>query len=48
VRRALRLLEPYDFDRVYGAWWRKIVYADGKEAVRRSAVRYLSFALDDE
>ncbi|TYK45407.1 MBL fold metallo-hydrolase [Actinomadura decatromicini] len=47
VRRALRLLEPYDFDRVYGAWWRKIVYTDGKEAVRRSADRYLSFALDD-
>ncbi|WP_233617483.1 MULTISPECIES: MBL fold metallo-hydrolase [Actinomadura] len=48
VRRALRLLEPYDFDRVYGAWWRKIVYADGKNAVRRSADRYLEYALDDE
>jgi glyoxylase-like metal-dependent hydrolase (beta-lactamase superfamily II) len=48
VRRALRLLEPYEFDRVYGAWWRKIVYTDGKDAVRRSADRYLSFALDDE
>ena len=48
VRRALRLLEPYDFDRVYGAWWRKIVYTDGKDAVRRSADRYLEYALDDE
>ncbi|WP_243710827.1 MBL fold metallo-hydrolase [Actinomadura sp. KC216] len=48
VRRALRLLEPYDFDRVYGAWWRKIVYTDGKQAVRRSADRYLAYALDDE
>lgn len=48
VRRALRLLEPYDFDRVYGAWWRKIVYTDGKDAVRRSADRYLEHALDDE
>ncbi|MFD0690572.1 MBL fold metallo-hydrolase [Actinomadura fibrosa] len=48
VRRALRLLEPYAFDRVYGAWWRKIVYTDGAGAVRRSADRYLSFALDDE
>lgn len=48
VRRALRLLEPYDFDRVYGAWWKKIVYTDGKDAVRRSADRYLSYALDDE
>ncbi|MEU4828693.1 MBL fold metallo-hydrolase [Actinomadura sp. NPDC023710] len=48
VRRALRLLEPYDFDRVYGAWWKKIVYSGGKDAVRRSAERYLSHALDDE
>ncbi len=48
IRRALRLLGPYDFDRVYGAWWRKIVYTDGKNAVRRSADRYLAHALDDE
>ncbi len=48
VRRALRLLEPYAFDRVYGGWWKKIVHVDGKEAVRRSADRYLRFALDDE
>ncbi|MEW9533455.1 MBL fold metallo-hydrolase [Microbispora sp. NPDC049125] len=47
VRRALSLLEPYPFDRVYGAWWRQIVDADGREAVRRSADRYLAFALDD-
>ncbi|MFC5753572.1 MBL fold metallo-hydrolase [Actinomadura rugatobispora] len=47
VRRALRLLEPYPFARVYGAWWRRIVQTDGKEAVRRSAARYLDFALDD-
>jgi hypothetical protein len=48
VRRALRLLEPYPFTRVYGAWWGRIVRADGKEAVRRSAARYLDFALDDD
>jgi len=47
VRRALALLEPYAFDRVYGAWWGHVVAADGAEAVRRSAERYLSFALDD-
>ncbi|MBC6463393.1 MBL fold metallo-hydrolase [Actinomadura sp. HBU206391] len=47
VRRALRLLEPYPFERVYGAWWRKIVEVDGAAAVRRSAERYLRFALDD-
>ncbi len=47
VRRALAMLEPYPFDRVYGAWWRRNVAADGAAAVRRSVDRYLSFALDD-
>ncbi|MEZ0076200.1 MBL fold metallo-hydrolase [Planotetraspora sp. GP83] len=47
IRRALSLLEPYAFGRVYGAWWQHIVDTDGAEAVRRSADRYLSFALDD-
>jgi len=48
IRRALRLLAPYQFDRVYGAWWKKIVETDGEAAVRRSADRYLHFALDDD
>ena len=47
IRRALALIEPLRFDRVYGAWWGRIVRADGAAAVRRSAERYLSFALDD-
>jgi hypothetical protein len=47
VRRALELLAPYEFERVYGAWWHAIVGADGAAAVRRSAARYLEFALDD-
>ena len=46
IRRALDLMQPYDFDRVYGAWWRRVVAADGAAAVRRSAERYLRFALD--
>lgn len=48
VRRALSLLEPYGFERVYGAWWRRVVAADGAAAVRRSAARYLAYALDDD
>jgi hypothetical protein len=47
VRRALRLLEPYSFDRVYGSFWHRVVRTDGAAAVRRSADRYLRFALDD-
>jgi glyoxylase-like metal-dependent hydrolase (beta-lactamase superfamily II) len=34
-------LEPWDFDRVVGAWWGRVVRRDGKEAVRRSAERYV-------
>jgi hypothetical protein len=47
VRRGLSLLEPYPFERVYGAWWRRVVEADGAAAVRRSAERYLRFARDE-
>lgn len=47
IRRALKLLEPYSFSRVYGAWWNRVVYADGHAAITRSARRYLSYALDD-
>ncbi len=47
IRRALAMIEPLRFDRVYGAWWDRIVHADGAAAIRRSAARYLSFALDD-
>jgi hypothetical protein len=48
IRRALSLIEPFQFDRIYGGWWRRNVGADGAAAVGRSAERYLSFALDDE
>jgi len=30
------------FDRIYGAWWDRVVERDGAEAVRRSAERYLA------
>jgi len=46
IRRALALIGPFRFDRVYGAWWRRVVAADGAAVVRRSAERYLRFALD--
>jgi hypothetical protein len=48
IRRALELIEPLRYDRVYGAWWGRVVGADGAAAVRRSADRYLSFALDQD
>lgn len=47
IRRALRLMERHPFERVYGAWWHRVVRAGGSEAVRRSADRYFEHALDD-
>lgn len=47
IRRAVSLVAPYEFETVYGAWWGRIVRTDGAAAIRRSADRYLSFALDD-
>jgi hypothetical protein len=47
IRRAVEMMQPYDFGPVYGGWWRRNVVAGGSEALRRSADRYLSFALDD-
>jgi hypothetical protein len=31
----------FDFERIYGGWWGRIVVDDGPGAVRRSAERYL-------
>ena len=41
IRRIVAALEPYEFDRIYGAWWGRVVSEGGKEAVKRSAERYL-------
>jgi glyoxylase-like metal-dependent hydrolase (beta-lactamase superfamily II) len=41
VERMAGALAPYVFDRVYGAWWDRVVRADGKNVVRRSAERYV-------
>ena len=41
IRRIVDALEPYEFERIYGAWWGRVVAHDGKGAVKRSAERYL-------
>lgn len=40
VDRVAGSVEPFAFDRIYGAWWDRNVASDGKAAVRRSAERY--------
>ena len=42
VRRIVAVVEPFEFDRIYGAFWGKVVADDGKAAVKRSAERYIS------
>ena len=41
VRRIAATLEPYPFERIYGAWFDAVVREDAKAALRRSAERYL-------
>lgn len=41
VNNIVAALEPYDFDRIYGGWWNKIVKNDAKNVITRSAERYI-------
>jgi hypothetical protein len=42
VERIAGTLEPYPFDRIYGAWWYAVVDTDAKAAVARSTERYVA------
>ena len=41
VKKIVEAVEPYEFDRIYGAWFRREVCYDAKNAVLRSAERYI-------
>jgi hypothetical protein len=41
VERIADALEPYRFERIYGAWWGTVVPRDAGAVVRRSADRYV-------
>jgi len=41
VERIVRAVEPFAYDRIYGAFWDMVIERDGKEVVRESAERYL-------
>ena len=41
VRAIVRAVEPFEFDRLYGAWPKFELMTGAKETVRRSAERYL-------
>lgn len=41
VRGVLKAIEPFPYDRLYSAWFDKVVVKDAKAAVARSAERYI-------
>jgi glyoxylase-like metal-dependent hydrolase (beta-lactamase superfamily II) len=43
INRIVESLRPFQFERVYGGWNGRIVRVDGRDAVERSAERYLRF-----
>jgi hypothetical protein len=41
VERIVKAVEPFPFDRIYGAFWDTVIEQDGKAVVKESAARYL-------
>jgi hypothetical protein len=41
IERIVKAVQPFSFDRVYGAFWDTVIEKEGREVVRRSAARYL-------
>ncbi len=41
VRRIVAAVAPFAYDRIYGAWWDRVVQEEAKTAVSRSADRYI-------
>ena len=41
VERIVAAVEPFTFDRIYGAFWGTVIDHEGKDVVRQSAKRYL-------
>jgi glyoxylase-like metal-dependent hydrolase (beta-lactamase superfamily II) len=41
VERIVKAVEPFAFDRIYGAFWDMVIEQEGKVVVKESAERYL-------
>lgn len=41
IRQIVSAVDPFDFDRIYGAWWGKCIPENARSAVHRSADRYI-------
>jgi hypothetical protein len=42
VRAIVAALEPFAYERLFGAWWGTVIERDGRAIVERSAQRYIS------
>ena len=41
ISQILERIEPLAFEQIYGGWWERNIWSDGKGAINRSAERYL-------
>lgn len=48
VQRIVDTLEPFAFDRIWGAWWDRVIRTNAKAVVRDSAASYLRAALGED
>jgi glyoxylase-like metal-dependent hydrolase (beta-lactamase superfamily II) len=46
VRRIVGAVEPLEYDRIYSSWKERVINSGAKEAVRRSAERYITAIQD--
>jgi glyoxylase-like metal-dependent hydrolase (beta-lactamase superfamily II) len=46
VRRIVDAVAPFTYDRIYGAWWERVVAQDAAASVARSAERYIAAIAD--
>jgi glyoxylase-like metal-dependent hydrolase (beta-lactamase superfamily II) len=47
VERIAKMLEPFRYDVIYGAFFDRVIPRGGKEAVRRSVERYIAIVTGD-
>jgi len=40
------VMQPFSYDRIYGAWWDRVIESDAKQAVATSVARYLRWISD--
>jgi hypothetical protein len=46
VQKIADAVAPFAFERIYGAWWQRVISEDAKTAVARSATRYINAISD--